>query len=360
MAKINVQGLFPPFIRRAIVSPGVGLGVIVIVAVATIPFWHLSSPDVAGIASRQLSGMQSTGVSVADDKPEAPDPSPLSVADVTTQAAPAKRAARPVASPSPVAAVQSVAVAQSVAVSQPQPPSLPQPPPPTAEPRPPADTHSTFGDPGDTEVDASKANSNVPDQARRDAPQVVAQSGVVGYVPATSPYEIREGTVIHCRWVVHADSEAVGHVEVQVIEAVYASNDPQAEVIPVGTLGEGVYSTANVGTTRFIVAWHRLNFPNGRKFEMGPQPATDLLGGTGANARVNSGLGKIFGSALMYTALNAAGQSLSRSSYLLGSSSITQQFSGQERQAKPTLYIDPTDRVDINVVSDLPLDRYEP
>jgi type IV secretory pathway VirB10-like protein len=90
---------------------------------------------------------------------------------------------------------------------------------------------------------------------------------------------------------------------------------------------------------------------------MGEEPGADELGGTGAGGSVNSHLGKLFGQAILYTALNAVGQSLSRALY--DSASVTQTFSDRQPQIKPTIYISPASRFDINVVRDLPLDRYE-
>lgn len=357
----SLSGMLPPFLKKTLLTPKLGLGALAVVGVACIPFLHLHPPDVGTMAKSQLGGVPASAAT--DDTPEVPDPTPSPTPRTTSQfpaVTPHTVAAR---GTPPATTIQNTAVAQAAVVAQQMPP-----PTSTPQPVPPSDTHGVFGEPSDTELNpaapavpaVAPASSREPQRgdfaADRGADR--GENGALGYVPAVSKYELSEGAVIHCRWLTHVDSEQAGHVSGQVIEPVYSTLDPQVEVVPAGAEVQGWYKTASTGTTRLIVAWHRINFPDGRKFEMGEQPATDLLGGTGANGTVNSGAGKIFGQALLYTALNAAGQSLSHSIVLQGSS-ITQGFSSQQQQVKPTIYIDPTARFDINVVRDLPLDRFE-
>ncbi len=363
-----VDGMVPPFLKKHVLTPQLALAVITLAGVATIPLWHLHGPDVGQMASAVHFGSLADAGPVVDKK-EAPDPAtptpfpkrqslttprPVVRRFFVPTAAPAAPAHGPVVpriDAEPAQTGENVNVATNAS--------------------PPAETPSavrgTFGDPSHEKSNPEQQTdlALVPGtEAMHDTKSVDPKIGFasersaddIGYARRTSANELSEGAVIHCRWITHVDSEQAGHVSAMVVEPVYSSIDPQVEVIPAGAQLQGWYRTAASGQTRLLVAWNRINFPDGRKFEMGEQPGSDELGGTGVSGSVNSHLGKLFGQAVLYTALNAAGQSLSRALY--GAPSITQTFSDRQPQIKPTIYINPATRFDVNVVRDLPLDRY--
>jgi type IV secretory pathway VirB10-like protein len=362
------DGLVPPFLKKHVLNPQLGLAMLALGAVASLPLWHFHGPDVGHLASAVHFGGSVADAATADEKKEAPDPSPTPFPR-RHQAARADAAGTRTApgTGSNVAAVRNFgfveaetsgtrATAMSMGTS-----NSPTPEPPTV-------TRGTFGDPvgpspgSDISLDATAAVTG-----RRATHSVVSNGSAahgadqdsqgLGYVPAVSRSELSEGAVIHCRWITHVDSEHPGHVTGEVVEPVYSTIDPEVEVVPAGAQVQGWYRTADSGDTRLFVAWDRINFPDGRKFQMGEEPGTDELGGTGIGGSVNTHLGKLLGQALLYTALNSAGQSLTHA--FDTSSSITQSFSDRQPQVKPTIYIDPPARFDVNVVRDLPLDAYE-
>jgi type IV secretory pathway VirB10-like protein len=329
------SGLVPAFLRKHFVGAPMIASVVGVGILASSPWWfHPHAPNLQAMASAQMSSF-GAGPTQDDARQEAPDPTATPWARTSDPRVVALAAPRTVVHTSAVASIG----AQPVVAADP-PATAAAVSPPTSDP--PAPTRGSF------------VRSD--DDGRAVA---MATAVSVGYVPATSKNELQEGATIRCRLLTHVDSEQPGHVSAEVVEPVYSSVDPQTEVIPAGTHVEGWYKSATSSETRLVMVWTRLNFPNGRKFAIGEQPGTDELGGTGANATVNSGLGKLFGQALLYTALNAAGQAVSHASYLFQSSNVTQTFAGQQPTVHPTLYLDPPARFDIGVVHDLPLDEYQ-
>jgi type IV secretion system protein VirB10 len=342
----STSGLVPTFLKRQVVNPWTGLGAAAVVGLACVPIWaHFHPADIGAMASAKIASMQSNtaSASATSDKPEAPDPSPTPFPKRSVQPKTLAQVIRP--QPSPVVVAQNVAVAQAAAVAVA--------PVPTAAPTPPATTAGDFGEPNDTEV-------NVPAHAAPVAPAsppVVAQSNGVGYVPATSRFELQQGGIIHARFTMHLDAEHQGQCAATIIEPVYASADPQTEIIPPGTIAIGQYGSTSSGDTRLLITWTRLNLPSGRKFAFA-EPATDEMGNTGASGQVNSHFGKQLAQSALYTVINGIGNAFSRSNtVVLGGGSLTQGISGQQQQQiKPDIYITEGSRVDIVASRDLPFD----
>jgi type IV secretory pathway VirB10-like protein len=364
-----IDGMVPPFLKKHVVTPQLALAVITLAAVATIPLWHLHGPDVGQMASAVHFGSIAADAGTAEKNKEAPDPAtPTPFPKRKKRGTPHQISPRSLGnSAAPIApAHASSVVQQGDAPQHARNDSNAENVTPLAETRN-VDVHGAFGDPD--EAYSSSAQSRDPSrpagaETNHDlnparSISLISDQSVdgIGYVSPASANELSEGAVIHCRWITHVDSEQAGHVSAVVIQPVYSSIDPNVEVIPAGAQLQGWYRTADSGQTRLIAAWDRINFPDGRKFNMGEEPGADELGGTGVGGSVNSHLGKLFGQAILYTALNAVGQSLSRALY--DSASVTQTFSDRQPQIKPTIYISPASRFDINVVRDLPLDRYE-
>jgi type IV secretion system protein VirB10 len=336
-------GMMPLFLKKTLLSPVLIGGTIGVVGVATLPMWHIRTPNPSEMAARQFASMQTNAASAAStfDKPEAPDPSPTPFPVHTI--APAQVVAQLVHPTTTV--TQSTAVAAAV-VPAPSPVATP-------EPLPPADTHGTWS------TSSADAQAGSPAPAQR--PVLVADRQAVsgiGYVPATSRYELQQGAVIHARFTMHVDAEHQGQVEATVVEPVYASAHPQTEIIPAGTQCVGSYGSTSSGDTRLLISWTRLNLPNGQKFAF-DEPATDEMGNTGASGQVNTHAGKAFGQAALYTLLSGIGNAFSRSNtVVLGGGSMTQGLVQQPQAIKPDVYIQEGSRVDIVASRDLPFDAY--
>ena len=114
----------------------------------------------------------------------------------------------------------------------------------------------------------------------------------------------------------HVDSELPGGVvKAEVVAPVDRANGDEA--VPAGAILQGAYDSGTVaGESRLLVVFTRIIFPpspehpNGRAYAMGTQSGTDALGGAGLSGSVNTHAGRVFGSAVLYTLLGAAGTAL--------------------------------------------------
>jgi type IV secretory pathway VirB10-like protein len=81
---------------------------------------------------------------------------------------------------------------------------------------------------------------------------------------------------------------------------------PPAPIFPQGARLIGSYS-ANVqyGQSRLFVVWQRIVFPDGRALDIGVEPGTDSAGYAGFKDRVDSHWVRIFGSAVLMSAISA-------------------------------------------------------
>jgi type IV secretory pathway VirB10-like protein len=195
-----------------------------------------------------------------------------------------------------------------------------------------------------------------------------AGSDSVGYESEDAPCIVRATSTIAARLVTHVDSELPGGVvKAQVITPVDCADGDQA--IPAGAILQGTYDSGTVaGESRLLVVFTRVIFPpspghpNGRAYAMATQSATDALGGTGLSGNVNTHAGRVFGQALLYTLLGAAGEAIGRStsagSVVLGGGggSVTGQFTGGAQAVKPTIYANAGDPVNVVLACDLPME----
>jgi type IV secretory pathway VirB10-like protein len=190
----------------------------------------------------------------------------------------------------------------------------------------------------------------------------------VGYESEDAPCIVRATSTIAARLVTHVDSELPGGVvKAQVVTPVDCADGDEA--IPAGAVLQGTYDSGTVaGESRLLVVFTRIIFapspghPNGRAYAIATQSATDALGGTGLSGNVNTHAGRVFGQALLYTLLGAAGEAIGRStsagSVVLGGGggSVTGQFTGGAQALKPTIYASAGDPVDVVLNRDLPME----
>jgi type IV secretion system protein VirB10 len=121
-----------------------------------------------------------------------------------------------------------------------------------------------------------------------------------------SPYKVTAGMVLPAVLVTQGDSDLPGLMTGRVRENVYDSATGRHLLIPQGATLVGIYdSVVTFGQQRLLVAWQRLIFPDGTKLNIGGMPGTDLIGAAGFNDQVDRHYQRVFGSALLLSALTA-------------------------------------------------------
>jgi type IV secretion system protein TrbI len=192
--------------------------------------------------------------------------------------------------------------------------------------------------------------------------------------PLVSNYEIKTGTLIPSVLITGANSDLPGKMTAQVRENVYDTATGDFLLIPQGTKLIGEYS-ANIlyGQSRLLVAWNRLIFPDGQTLNLGNMQGVAQDGYTGFNDQVDNHYVRIFGSALLMSAISA-GVQLSMGDNEAGvESNADKAMSGAIQQLgqvgiemirknmniSPTLNIRPGYRFNIFVTKDIILEPLE-
>ena len=192
----------------------------------------------------------------------------------------------------------------------------------------------------------------------------------------TTPYILRTGWVIPALLLTAMESELPGTIIAQVSQDVYDSGTGNYLLIPQGSRLVGEYAnTIQYGQSRIFVAWQRIIYPDNSALDLGAMPGADEQGEAGFNDKVDNHFVRIFGSALLMSAITAAtnwstnhnqtgfnGNGFSASDAL--SEAVGQQL-GQATahlleknlSIAPTLKIRPGYRFNILVVKDLTFDR---
>lgn len=190
--------------------------------------------------------------------------------------------------------------------------------------------------------------------------------------PPRTPYELRAGFVIPATLISGINADLPGQIMAQVSQHVYDTPTGKHLLIPQGTRLVGAYSSeVAYGQSRVLVAWQRIVFPDGKAMDIGAMPGADNAGYAGFNDRVNNHLLRVFGSALLLSAVTAgvtysqdrnnsggaygsptAGNALSVAlGYQLGQA--TAQMIAKNLNIAPTLEIRPGFRFNVMVVKDL-------
>ena len=135
-----------------------------------------------------------------------------------------------------------------------------------------------------------------------------------GYLAATfkapvSPFEIKTGTVIPGMLISEIDSDLPGEIIAQVSQNVYDSATGKYLLIPQGTRLFGRYdSKVSYGQSRALVSWDRLIYPNAYTLDLDGMRGHDMGGQSGFKDQVDNHYAKIFGLALLTSALSAGYQ----------------------------------------------------
>lgn len=127
--------------------------------------------------------------------------------------------------------------------------------------------------------------------------------------PAGSPYTLRAGTVIPGALITGINSDLPGEIVAQVSRNVYDSRSQRVLLIPKGSRLIGSYDNqVAAGQGRLLVAWTRLILPDGRSMRLPGLALTDPQGQTGAKDRVDKHWRRVFGNALLLSAIGAGVQ----------------------------------------------------
>jgi type IV secretion system protein VirB10 len=127
--------------------------------------------------------------------------------------------------------------------------------------------------------------------------------------PAGSPYTLRAGTVIPGLFLTGINSDLPGDLVAQVSRDVYDSRTQRVLLIPRGARLIGTYDNQiAAGEGRLLVAWTRLILTDGRSVRLPGLALKDLAGQTGATDQVDTHWQRVFGKALLLSAISAGVQ----------------------------------------------------
>ncbi len=188
-------------------------------------------------------------------------------------------------------------------------------------------------------------------------------------------YEIKAGTVIPAVLISGANSDLPGQLIAQVRENVRDTLTGNHILIPQGTKIIAVYdSVVTHGQRRLLVAGDRLLFPNGQTLNLAGMPLVDLSGYAGMHDQVNQHLFRLFGSAVLLSAISG-GVQLSQGTFdndrdnrqsareilaaALGQQlgTVTTEVLRRQMDVQPTLEIRPGYRFNIEVTQDIVIPR---
>ena len=129
--------------------------------------------------------------------------------------------------------------------------------------------------------------------------------------PGAPPEELArtllQGTLIPATLLVGLDSELPGQVVAFVRRPVCDTLTGRHLLIPQGSRLVGEYAELS-SPSRLLVAWQRLILPDGSSYELGALPSADLEGASGLSGKVHNHWSRLFGSALLLSALSAGAQ----------------------------------------------------
>ena len=187
-----------------------------------------------------------------------------------------------------------------------------------------------------------------------------------------SPFELRAGFVIPGTLISGINSGLPGQIMAQVAQDVYDTPTGKHLLIPQGSRLVGRYSSdVAYGQARVLVAWQRIVFPDGKAIDIGAMPGADGVGYAGFTDQVNNHYLRLFGSALLMSAVTAGitysqnqnqGNSVygaptasSAMSEALGQQlgQVTAQLIAKNMNIAPTLEIRPGYRFNVIVARDM-------
>jgi type IV secretion system protein VirB10 len=122
-----------------------------------------------------------------------------------------------------------------------------------------------------------------------------------------SPYELKVGTVIPATLISGINSDLPGQVIASVSQNVYDSATGSHLLLPQGAKLYGVYdSNVSYGQDRLLMAWTRVNYPDGTTLELDGMGGIDAQGYAGFEDQVDHHYWKIFGNAFILGMITGA------------------------------------------------------
>jgi len=193
--------------------------------------------------------------------------------------------------------------------------------------------------------------------------------------PPHSPYELRAGYVLPGTLISGINSQLPGQIMAQISQDVFDTATGKFKLFPQGSRLVGTYSSeVAYGQARVLVAWQRIVFPDGKAMDIGAMPGADGAGYAGFKDQVDNHYLRIFGSALLMSAITA-GATYSQQNQNTGSlyapnaqstlssalgqqlGQTTVQMIAKNLNMAPTLEIRPGYRFNIIVTKDLTLSK---
>ncbi|WP_158513065.1 TrbI/VirB10 family protein [Francisella sp. TX07-6608] len=125
----------------------------------------------------------------------------------------------------------------------------------------------------------------------------------------TYPYSLTVGSIIPATLITGINSDLPGQIIAQVSRNIYDSKTGKYLLIPQGTKLIGIYSSQiTYGQSRVLMAWNRLEFPNGYRYNLEGMQGADLSGYAGIADQVDHHYFRIFSSALLFSVFGAISQ----------------------------------------------------
>ena len=125
-------------------------------------------------------------------------------------------------------------------------------------------------------------------------------------LPPRAPFVIQAGDVLPALMLSEIDSSLPGQIIAQVSQHVYDTPTKTQLLIPQGTKLIGTYSSeVGYGQKALLVAWQRLGYPDGKTLDIGAMPGATGAGASGLTDLVNNHYIRLFGSALLMSAVTA-------------------------------------------------------
>ncbi len=186
------------------------------------------------------------------------------------------------------------------------------------------------------------------------------------------PFIVRTGSVIPATLISGINSDLPGQIVGQVAQDVYDTPTGRHLLIPQGARLVGEYSSQiQYGQSRVFAVWQRIIFPDGKALDIGSMPGSTGAGYAGFRDRVNNHYARVFGSAIMMSAILAGVEmTQNRQDYAGGSDrqrmadalseALGQQLGGtmeemlsRNMNIAPSLEIRPGYRLNVMLVKDL-------
>lgn len=124
--------------------------------------------------------------------------------------------------------------------------------------------------------------------------------------PPRAEFLVQAGDVLPALVISEINSSQPGQILAQVSQNVYDTPTKTHLLIPQGTKLVGTYSSdVGYGQQVLLVAWQRLSYPDGKTLDIGSMPGATGPGASGLTDLVDNHYLRVFGSALLMSAVTA-------------------------------------------------------